>query len=167
MNERKTIKVNSESIKKARKAGAKIVSLWITSFGAESYEGRKRKGSNDHLYGVKAICDNVDLLCLKRAENKTVTQDVKAAVKVTGVIGQVATDEDRILWRWIQHTKDKKFNEAVKAEYKKIKDLSTDEIEARIRSVGKASSYYDMTWQGQFAYEIWKARVEAPAKTKN
>ena len=63
MKTKKTIHVMPSAIAKVKKAGAKIVKLWITPLSHISYEGA-RKSKRDYLYGVRAECDTVDLLCL-------------------------------------------------------------------------------------------------------
>lgn len=60
---RPTLQVKPSAIRKAREAGAEIVNLWVEPFGKSSYEGKK-KHKDDYLYGIKAICDKVDLICL-------------------------------------------------------------------------------------------------------
>lgn len=60
------IPVKKTAIEKARKAGARVVSLWITPLTHETYEGRKRN-ARDYFYGMRAECDKVDLLYLEES----------------------------------------------------------------------------------------------------
>lgn len=60
------LKVKPSAIKKAKEAGAKITKLFLCASTHEPYEGRKRNG-RDYLYGVKAECDNCDLIHLIRS----------------------------------------------------------------------------------------------------
>lgn len=58
------IKTKYSAIIKAKKAGAKVIRLYMDSSTHQCYEGRiKRQG--DYFYGIKAVCDNDELLCLK------------------------------------------------------------------------------------------------------
>ena len=57
------IKVKFEGVQKAKKAGAKVVKIYLDSTYHKSYEGRKKR-PDDYFYGYKAICDNDELICL-------------------------------------------------------------------------------------------------------